>query len=283
VTPIRRPLTGLLLLFVGALAIDRVALSGADERTIQTYAYFVALAFVTAPLLIRGFRRTGSGTFLAMAGATALGLQVLSARLTNDPYQALVETAFILIATALAHRLATALERLDQAINSVVFGDSPALPLDGRKAANEILGEMARSRRHGRPLSVTVLAPDPESIEFAVDSAAEEVQRAVRTRYVHSKVAQTIAHHLRRSDLLFEDPGTGHFVVVSPETSAEGTALLVERIGRAVQPTNVRLSFGHATFPDQALTFEQLVERAQEHMEERATESAAAEVMEGVA
>jgi len=85
VTPIRRPLTGLLLLFVGALAIDRVALSGADERTIQTYAYFVALAFVTAPLLIRGFRRTGSGTFLAMAGATALGLQVLSARLTNDP------------------------------------------------------------------------------------------------------------------------------------------------------------------------------------------------------
>jgi len=148
VTPIRRPLTGLLLLFVGALAIDRVALSGADERTIQTYAYFVALAFVTAPLLIRGFRRTGSGTFLAMAGATALGLQVLSARLTNDPYQALVETAFILIATALAHRLATALERLDQAINSVVFGDSPALPLDGRKAANEILGEMARSRRH---------------------------------------------------------------------------------------------------------------------------------------
>jgi len=95
VTPIRRPLTGLLLLFVGALAIDRVALSGADERTIQTSAYFVALAFVTAPLLIRGFRRTRSGTFLAMAGAAALGLQVLSTRLTNDPYQSLVETAFI--------------------------------------------------------------------------------------------------------------------------------------------------------------------------------------------
>ena len=282
-TAIRRPLTGLLALFVGALAIDRIALSGADERTIQTPAYALALMFVTVPLLIRGFRRIRSGTFLGMAGVTVLGLQVLSGRLTADPYQALVEAAFVTIAAALAHHLATALDKLDQAINSVVFGDSPALPLDGRKAANEILGEIARSRRHGRPMSVTVLAPDQASVEFAVDNAAEEVQRAVRTRYIHSKVAQVIADQLRRSDLLFEDPGTGHFIVLSPETRSEGTALLVDRINKAVRSTSVRLTSGHATFPDHALTFEQLVEFAQEHMEEPPTGLSTREIVGEVA
>ncbi|MBU1227640.1 MAG: hypothetical protein KJ698_10600 [Actinobacteria bacterium] len=281
-TLIRRPLTGLLALFVGALAIDRVAL-GAQEHTIQTPAYAVALAFVAAPLLVRGLRRTHLGTFLAMTGSTVAGAQVLSGRLADDPYQALVEAIFVTLAAALAHRLATGLDQLDQAINSVVFGESPALPLDSRQAANEILGEMARSRRHERPLSVTVLAPDPATLEFAVDHAAEEVQRAVRTQYVHSRVAQLIAEQLRRSDLLLEDPATGHFVVVSPETSSEGTALLVDRIRRAVEPTNVRLTSGHATFPDHALTFEQLVERAQDHMGHRAAEAGRTEITEGVA
>jgi hypothetical protein len=268
VTQIRRPLLGLMTLFIGALAIDRFALNGAAERTIQTPAYLVALALVAAPLAIRGFRRMRLTAFLVMAGAGMLVLYAVVGRLTSDPYQALVEAAFVALSAALGHHLATALERLDQAINSVVFGDSPALPLDGRRAANEILGEMARSRRHARPLSVTVLAPDPSTLEVAIDRAAEEVQRAVRTRYVQSKVARTIADQLRRSDLLFEDSATGHFVVVSPETSSEGTMLLVERITRAVRPTNVRLSAGYATFPDEAVTFEQLVEAAQNHMGE---------------
>ncbi|MCJ7725500.1 MAG: GGDEF domain-containing protein, partial [Acidimicrobiia bacterium] len=195
----------------------------------------------------------------------------------------LVETAFVILAAALSHRLANALEQLDSAIHSVVFGESPALPLDGRRAANEILGEMARSRRHRRPLSVTVLALDPTSLELAIDSADEEVQRAVRSRYVHGKIAQTIADQLRRSDLLFEDPATGHFVVVSPETSSDGTSLLVERIGRAIQPTSVKLSSGHATFPDNAVTFEQLVERAQEQMDSPASRPVEQDIVEGAA
>jgi len=281
VTQIRRPLLGLLALFVGALAFDRLALSGAGERTIPTSAYLVALAVVAAPLAIRGLRRIRLTTYLASAGGGLVVLSAVGGRLTSDPYQALVEAAFVALSTALGHHLANALERLDQAINSVVFGDSPALPLDGRRAANEILGEMARSRRHARPLSVTVLAPDPSTLEVAIERAADEVQMAVRTRYVQSKVARTIADQLRRSDLLFEDSNTGHFVVVSPETSTEGTTLLIERILRAVRPTNVRLSSGHATFPEEAVTFEQLVETAQDHMHEQ-TETDRSRV-EGVA
>ena len=94
-TQIRRPLLGLLALFFGALAIDRLALSGAGERTIQTPAYLVGLALVAAPLAIRGFRRTRFTVVLTMAGVGMLGLYTLTGRLTGDPYQALVEAAFV--------------------------------------------------------------------------------------------------------------------------------------------------------------------------------------------
>ena len=268
-TPIRRPLMGLLALFVGALVMDRVALDGFTDRAMATPAYLAALGFVAAPLAIAGFRRTRLLTFVALAAGTALVLQSTAGRLSGDPYQAAVEAAFITLAAGLSHALARAIDRVDRTINSVVFGENPALPLDGRQAANEILTEMARSRRHGHSLSVTVLAPDPATVATAVDRSAEEVQRAIRARYVHGRVARAIADQLRRSDLLFEDPATGNFVVVSPETSSEGTGLLVDRISRAVAPTSVRLDSGHATFPDHAFTFEQLVERAQAHMGEQ--------------
>jgi len=282
VTAIRRPLIALLALFVGALAFDRIGLS--NGRTIETPAYLVAILAVAAPLVTRSLRRSSARTNALLSLAALMGYRSIAGTLTGDPYQVLVEAAFIALAAVLAHTVATGLDRLDQTLNTVAFGDSPTLPLDGRQAANEILGEMARSRRHSRPLSVTVLAPDPETMEAAIDDAAEEVQRAVRARFVHGKIARTIADQLRRSDLLFEDPDTGHFVVVSPETGADGTALLVERIRVAVSSDRVRIDAGHATFPDHALTFEQLVERAQQHMEEAPGPAVpAAPSVEGVA
>ena len=279
-TAIRRPLIALLALFVGAVAFDRLGMD--NGRTVETPAYLIAIVFVAAPLLVRGLRRGTTRTNALLALTAVLGFRSITGALIEDPYQVLVESAFVALAAGLSHTVATGLDRLDQTLGAVAFGESPALPLDGHQAANEILGEMARSRRHSRPLSVTVLAPDPVTMEAAIDAAAEDVQRAVRARFVHGKIAREIADQLRRSDLLFEDPATGHFVVVSPETGSDGATLLVERIRSAAAGDNVQFTSGHATFPDHALTFEQLVERAQEHME-CAPESQAEQNIEGAA
>ncbi|MCB2223821.1 MAG: hypothetical protein KQH83_06555 [Actinobacteria bacterium] len=266
-TSIRRPLLGIIALFIGAVTFDRIALDGATGQTISTAAYLAALALTAAPLAFHASRRTRRVPYLVLSGGAVLGVETFAGRLTGDPYRAAVEACFVVLAAGLGHHLALHLERVEQAVSSVTFGEAPALPLDGRRAANEILGEMARSRRHGRPLSVTVLAPDPASFEAAVDLSHEEVQRALRTRYVHGRLAALVADQLRRSDLLFEDRSTGRFVVVSPETSAEGAVLLAERIRAAVGTADILVGAGQATFPDHALTFEQLVERAQEHLD----------------
>ena len=99
-----------------------------------------------------------------------------------------------------------------------------------------------------------------------MDLAGEEVQRALRTRYVRGRLARVIADHLRRSDLLFEDPATGRFVVLSPETTSEGAELLVGRIRQAAGLMDLEVRSASASFPEHAIAFEQLLAQAEQRL-----------------
>jgi hypothetical protein len=264
---IRRPLVGLLALFAGAIAIDRAG--GTDAAAIATWVYLLAVAAVAAPLLAGGLRRARPTRAVAVVLSTYLVVRLLTSGAGGeglDPYLSTTEAGFLACVAYLGRRLATGLHEIDETIGSVAFGESPALDLDGPRAANEIISEMARSRRHDRPLSVTVLEPSPEGMEVAAARAAEEVQRALRRRFVYGRLATVIADQLRRSDLLFEHLESGRFVVVSPETELDGAGLLVNRIREAARAMNLDVASGTATFPEQAVTFEQLVLEAERRL-----------------
>lgn len=261
---VRRPLLGLVVLYAGAVAVDRAGHPGIAWWVFALAAGLVAVAFVRS----HSVRRTPSTVLSALAPYLLLKtlLPAGPGSVAFDVYIGITEATFVVMVAALAGRLASAVQSLDAALGSVAFGENPALPLEAPQAGNEILAEMARSRRHERPLSVTVLAPNAESFDLAVDRSAEEVQRAIHSRYVRGKLSRLIADQLRRSDMLFEDARTGHYLVLSPETGDDGAALLVGRIRAATAAAGLRLETGSASFPDHAVSFEQLVELAERRM-----------------
>jgi hypothetical protein len=265
---IRRPLVGLTALFTGAITLDR--LGGTHGEAIAAWVYLLAVAAVAAPLALGRSRRGRPWLTLAVVLAPYAVVRLLTSGFPGgpelSPYVAATEMAFLVLTGLLSRAIAVGLDELDDTIGAVAFGDSPALDLDGSQATTEILAEMARSRRHDRPLSVTVLEPAVETLDLAIDHAAEAVQRAVRRRYVYGRLARVIADQLRRSDLLFEHRESGRFVVVSPETEADGSALLITRIREAARSLELELTAGSATFPDQAFTFEQLVLEAEQRL-----------------
>jgi len=269
-THIRRPLLGLLALVAGAAVVDRWGLGRSDESALAAWVYGLALAAVALPLLLPALRRARPWALITITLGAYLTLKALMPHSPGtgvfEIHLAAAEAALLAVAALLSHRLASGLDGLDQALAAVGFGDYPALPLEGPQATNEILAEMARSRRHDRPLSVAVIEPIPDSFAGAVDLAGEEVQRALRTRYVRGRLARVIADHLRRSDLLFEDPATGRFVVLSPETLPEGAELLAERIRQAARLLEIEVRSGSASFPEHAIAFEQLLARAQQRL-----------------
>ena len=267
-TNVRRPLMALLALFAGPVILDRIGLAHSGAEAIDSYAYLITAGVVFGAFALRSLRRARGWVPAVLAAFAWVAVGVASGRSIEaiEPYDALTELAFVVLAAVLAHSIATGLESIDDTLASVAFGESPALALDGPKAANEIHAEMARSRRHDRALSVTVIVPDPDSVELAIERSGEEVERALRTRYVKSRFARAVADQLRRSDLLFEDPETGRLVILSPETTTEGTALLVNRIRESTRRLRLGFTAGSAAFPTHALTFEQLVARAEDRL-----------------
>jgi GGDEF domain-containing protein len=68
--------------------------------------------------------------------------------------------------------------------------------------------------------------------------------------------------------MVIEQREQGRFIVLSPETSAENSAMLVQRIqAAAVEHLGVNVKCGVASFPDSALTFDDLVHQAENRIQ----------------
>lgn len=268
-TQVRRPIIAALALFVGAIAFDRVGV-GAGAEAVSTHAYVIALSFVALPLGVPAARRMTPRSLVVAAIGVTVGWSTLAGTGFDGTgwHLGLTEIAFVGLAALLGSHLAAALGRLDEIITTTVSGESPAIDLEGPVAANEIETEVARSRRHDRPMSVTVLSPTPRGLDAALDRAAIEFDQALRTRFVYGALARAVSGQLRRSDLLFEHRPSGRLVVLSPETDDDGTSLLVRRISDATKRAGIDISTGTASFPDDGISFETLFDRAEHTLSE---------------
>lgn len=268
-TYVRRPLIAVLGLFAGAIVLDRLG-AGADRQTITVSAYVIALAAISAPLFSTSIRRMSrTGFVIAAIGIHATWSLILGSapRAGSDVYVAAIEVVFIGLTSALGAQTGRALAAIDDVITATAAGESPAIDLEGPTAASEIETEIARSRRHDRPMSVTVLSPTTEGLESALDQAGLELDRAVRTRFLFGSLARNVARQLRRSDLLFEHRPSGRLIVLSPETDDSGTDLLIRRVVNAAARAGIELRAGSAAFPDDGIGFEALVDRAQQELD----------------
>jgi hypothetical protein len=259
-----------LALFIAAITFDRVGVeAGADA--IASHAYVIALAAVALPLTLPSVRRMSIWILPAAAAGALVGYSALVGRGVFEPgsiHPATTELAFVALAAWLGHQLATNLIGLEDLMSSAAFGESPALDLEDPVAANEIHTEIARGRRHGRPIAVTVLAPTPEGLMAAMENVTLEIDHSVRARFLFGSLARTVAAQLRRSDVLFEHRPSGRLIVLSPETDQDGTDLLVQRILTATAATGIETRAGTATFPDDGTGFETLVNHAEADIEQ---------------
>jgi hypothetical protein len=228
--------------------------------------YLIAALAVTAPLVFGGLRRARPWLVPALAVSTHLVLGGAIDRLRSvdgDIYVVVTEVAFLALASWLGQRVGTILGQLDETLGAVAFGESPAIDIESSNAAAEIHAELARSRRHGRPMTLTVIAPEEQSLARAIDQASVDMDRAVRSRFVLGRLARAVGDQLRRSDLLFEHRASGRLFILSPETDEAGADLLVRRVLEAAARVGVPADAGTASFPDDAIAFEGLVEHAE--------------------
>jgi hypothetical protein len=182
-------------------------------------------------------------------------------------YLSITEITLLSLSVWLSHRLALAVYDFEDAVQNVTLVNlnGRVRPLD--EAVEDIQVEMFRSRHHHHPLSVIVVEPQPGSIQVVLHRAVQEVQQAIMNNYVITKLADSLSHHLRRTDLVLEQRDRGRFIILCPDTSARDLNVLVEYIqATAAELVGVSVNCGMATFPDEALTFEELVHQAESNL-----------------
>ena len=184
-------------------------------------------------------------------------------------YIFVTEVSLLSLSIWLAHRLAMQIHDFEEAVANITFTetDRRVQPLD--VALEDIKIELTRSRRYKSPLSVVVVKPESSSIQIALHRTIMEVQRAMMNRYVLTSMSRVISMALRRTDMVMQEQEKERFVILSPHTPGNDLHIVVKRIQEAIsKQLGVNVKCGVASFPEDALTFEELLHKAEQNLQE---------------
>jgi hypothetical protein len=248
--------------------IERLDIGQESVLNIETFVYFLALFITITILLLPVFSR--HRVSLTIAFAIALYLICKLFLFGNRPflneshiYVTATETALLAIVAFTAQRLSQQLAKFQQGFEMMTITLNSKHLQTVTKAASDIRRELTRSRHYHRPLSVIVVEPDRHSFAHSLPRIIEEMQKAAENRFARVKLAQTMEKHLRLMDLILEeDSGSNHFIILCPEVDREGSAVIVGRIEAVMNQLGIAVQCRIATFPEDALTFEGLVNQA---------------------
>jgi hypothetical protein len=257
-------ITALILFF----NIERLDYNHESVINIQSFVYLVAVVAVISTIALPIFSRFSLSSTLAMWLAVYALLKVASTRPVLSGvylYITATEVASLTILATLAYRVAGALQEFKEAVETIALGDLKDAVLPLEKANDLIRKEMRRSRHYHRALSVIVAVPNFKALKDKepLPRPIQEVQEALAYRFSVAKLAKMIREEIRVVDTILEDKKNNRFIVVCPEVDHQNSAVLMEHIRSIVKRNfGVDVQCGAASFPDTALTFEELVVQA---------------------
>jgi GGDEF domain-containing protein len=270
--------SAILLLITLALFfnIERLDFGEANVIDIASFVYVLGLAAVLSLILIPILRRSNVAVSTALWTGIYLSSKFLLFQFFEErpllgglyTYLTITELVFILILVWLSHNFAAGLYEFEEAVKRITFSDSNRRIRQYHEADEDIQVEMFRSRHNHHPLSIIVVEPNAQSLQTTLHRLVQEFQQTMLSSYVINNMAQTLSKYLRRTDLILEQREKGRFIIVCPETNANDSELLVEYIQNvALEQLGTSVVYGMATFPKEAVTFEELVRQAESKLQ----------------
>jgi GGDEF domain-containing protein len=129
----------------------------------------------------------------------------------------------------------------------------------------EIFREIRRARRYERPLSLLAIGAEAPLSTTAIEHLIEDLRRDAMGRVANSRVAKLLLEETGGSDVVTRRGE--HFLLLLPETDAQGASLVGQRLARAAaRRWGLDLHCGISSFPDGEVTFDGLILEAESQM-----------------
>ncbi len=260
-----------LIMIIGVfLNIERIDIGAeTDIVNLQSFVYVLAFFAVFSTLVLPDRWRPPA---LLLIGFWGVAYIVLKLTIFNYrpllgglyTYLTVTELAMLSLLVLSASRVSGDLYDVEETVANVTLEDVSDRVKRLEQAEEFISKEFARSRRYDSPISVMVLKVHPEDIEFSMQQSADEILKGMLKRYASNRLVRLLDRELRRTDLVLERMQDDQVVLVLPETNAMGTDILADRIRNAIQENiGISVTAGYASFPDEALTFDDLLKQAE--------------------
>lgn len=242
--------------------------SGRPIINFASYFYLAVILAVPVTLFFPSISRVSAYVpLLVWAGVYLVLLQIIDRGLSaNVAELSVIVLEFVLLEVGVwfAYQLAVQLSHAESVMDALAISAFPNSAQDIDLESKRIKIELAKSRRYHRPLSLVMIEPEAE--EKITREMLKSVQHDLMIRFTSARIGQIIDDRIRQTDLALKDH-KGRFVIVCPETDLASAILLGRRIAQAVEKrTDLHILWGVAAFPDEALTFDDLLLRARERL-----------------
>lgn len=253
-----------------------------DTPVINFAAYFYLTAIFIVPVMIfvPSLHKISVAVPMVFWGAIYFALMRLIDRSHTGSLNVeviVLEIILLEVGVWLSYQLAVAIEGSESLMDILAQGTFPHRAIEMDAASEKIKNEFARSRRFHRPLSLVVVHVFPKD-EEAIREMLKSLQRDVLTRLSNSRIGQAVGEAIRQTDILIRDEA-GRYVVLCPETDAENVVYLSARIIQIVENrTGLQVNCGVSSFPDEALTFDDLLDMARDRSKQSTNHVGFAEI-----
>lgn len=181
-----------------------------------------------------------------------------------------IQFLLIEIAAGLAFDIGRHINQVIHLVEGLTANTYPNRTLDFHTAEHRISAELTRSRRYHHSLAVLLVHLADFEREQSKDAMI--LERDILSRFAMAKAGQIISECARETDLIIRDE-KGRFVILCPETNFQNSMILADRIEKSVtERMKARVLLGSSSFPDEALTFDELVRKASGRMQTTAAD-----------
>lgn len=268
---IDRSLLALIIYLTVFYNIERVDLGIENVIDISSVVYVMTLLALIVIFVFPAINRLHAVPLLSLWAVTYLAVRLALYPLYPRPllgglytYLTITEISLSAVAIYLARNVFRYLNDFKEAIKNITLSGLSHRILHKTEAYEEIQKEILRSRRGRYPISAMVVEPEVASVNLALNRSVLEIQKAMMSRYATTNMMRLASNLVRRTDIIIDQAiDKDSFVILLPDTDSDEAEILGKRFQSLIENSmGIRIEYGLATFPVDALTFDDLIMQA---------------------